>query len=86
MMNSSFEKNKYFILKIISLIAALIGVYYLLNSPELGLKSTTIYMSNNTSGSIATSTYSVFLESSIISYRIFGGILTFVGGYFFLKH
>ncbi|GAA0390361.1 hypothetical protein [Paenibacillus motobuensis] len=71
-----FKKD--IIVRIISLLLATVGAYFILNSANMGDDKVFEFI-KNVGGSVDSEDIKVHLESYIISYRLFGGILFSIG-------
>jgi hypothetical protein len=67
------------IIKLLSLIVSVIGLWLLLKSPEFGSNAANDYVSHVLFGKIETNQFNTLLQGYIDTYRTTGGILLGVG-------
>lgn len=75
-MIKNFQKD--IIVRIISLIFAVVGAYFILNSADMGDDKVFAFI-RNVGGSVDSEDIKIHLEAYILSYRLFGGILFSIG-------
>ncbi|OQP19989.1 hypothetical protein QWV57_03870 [Geobacillus zalihae] len=81
-MNILKSPNK---MKFVSLVLSLIGLWLMLNSPELGSRSASSWV-RSMGGSVDSQEYLQMLKEYISTYKTMGGIFLFVGLFSFLNN